>query len=231
MLPTNPIRIDRAPLRREIEKRLRSAILDGVFRPGDRLVERELIDQLGVSRPSLREAMRQLQAEELICGGPSGTQVVARVSPADAEHIYEVRALLEALAARRFAAQAPDGEVQALRRAFNDFKELARGKAKGNAALLRAKTAFYQVLLRGCGNPVVERMLTLLHNRVSLLRATSMAREGRLKETVAEVERIVVAIEKHDSDLAWTTTFEHVRNAATAALEVMRKREEGNGNP
>ncbi len=219
------INIERAPLRREIENRLRAAIMDGRFRPGDRLIERELSELLGVSRPSLREAMRQLEAEELVRVGPHGGPVVAGVDPDEARNIYEVRGLLEGLAAKRFAATASDAQIVALRHAFMDFKSLARGRGEGS--LLAAKTAFYKVLLSGCGNPVIERTLTQLHNRVSLLRATSMSRKGRINETIAEVEQIVQAIERRDPDRAWANTIEHIAQAADAALEVMRERGEG----
>jgi DNA-binding GntR family transcriptional regulator len=170
-----------------------------------------------------------LQAEELIRGGRNGAQVVASVTAVEAEHIYDVRCLLEALAAKRFATLAPPEDIKALRTAFNAFRDLARGESTGNASLLDAKTEFYRILLQGCANPVIGRMLTLLHNRISLLRATSMARKGRLAETVTEVERIVAAIEKRDPEQAWTTTFEHVRNAADAALLVMRERQTEKG--
>lgn len=226
MTAVAPIRIDRAPLRREIENRLRAAIMDGHYRPGDRLIERELCDSLGVSRPSLREALRQLAAEELVRVGPQGGPVVAGVDADEAQCIYEVRAPLEALAAGRFARDASDADVAALRRAFAAFKAVARSRAQGDGAVLAAKTEFYRVLLRGCGNPVVERTLTQLHNRISLLRGTSMSRRGRIVETVAEVERIVVAIERRDPERAAQATTEHILRAAAAAREVLQEREQ-----
>jgi DNA-binding GntR family transcriptional regulator len=69
-----------APLRREIEMRLRAAIIDGRFKPGDRLIEREMCELLGVSRASLREALRQLEAEELVTIVPHRGPVVSALT-------------------------------------------------------------------------------------------------------------------------------------------------------
>ena len=88
-----------APLRREIETRLRTAIVAGRFKPGDRLIEREMCELLGVSRASLREALRQLEAEELVKIVPHRGPVVSDVTVEEAEQLYDVRAMLEGLAA------------------------------------------------------------------------------------------------------------------------------------
>lgn len=215
--------IEREPLRRKIEARLRTAILEGRFVPGARLIERELIEMLGVSRPSLREALRQLEAEQLIHMRPSGGPVVARVDAAEVRQIYEVRCSLEGLAARRCAVHATDAQIKAVRAAFNEFKKVAKGGT--NLELVSAKSHFYRVLLEGSGNPLVERMLTQLHNRINLLRGTSMSRKGRIKETIAEVEKIVAAIERRDGPGADAATTEHLESAARAALQILEDRE------
>ena len=100
-----------APLRREIETRLRTAIVAGRFKPGDRLIEREMCELLGVSRASLREALRQLEAEELVKIVPHRGPVVSEVTVEEAEQLYDVRAMLEGLAARRFAETASDEDI------------------------------------------------------------------------------------------------------------------------
>ena len=86
--------------------KLRSAISRGLYPPGMRLVERELCEALGVSRTSVREALRQLQAENLIEVGKRRNITVAIVSSKDAEDIYLMREMLETLAVQRFVALA-----------------------------------------------------------------------------------------------------------------------------
>ncbi|HWD15746.1 MAG TPA: GntR family transcriptional regulator, partial [Casimicrobiaceae bacterium] len=88
-----------APVRSQTVGNLRNAILTGRFAPGARLVEAELCRLLGVSRPSVREALRQLEAERLVVITPFKGPAVARIEWPEAEQIYEVRALLEGQAA------------------------------------------------------------------------------------------------------------------------------------
>jgi DNA-binding GntR family transcriptional regulator len=216
-----------APLRHEIENRLRGAIMAGRFRAGERLIERELCEMLGVSRPSLREALRQLEAEELVTIIPHRGPVVSAVGVAEAQSIFEVRAMLEGLAARLFAEKATDADIASLRRAYDDLVAAAQGRAA--VSLIEAKTKFYAVLLDGCGNAVARRTLTQLHNRITLLRATSLSREGRVHVSVQEVGRIVEAIARRDPAAAWDATIEHIDHAAAAAVATLRNHESAQG--
>lgn len=215
-----------APLRREIEMRLRAAIIDGRFKPGDRLVEREMCQLLGVSRASLREALRQLEAEELVTIVPYRGPVVSEITVEEAEQLYDVRAMLEGLAARRLAETASDEDVAALRRALKAFADVVRGKS--SVPLLTAKAGFYEALLDRSGNRIAGRILTQLNNRIGVLRSTSMSQKGRLKNTLVEVTRIVDAIERRDPDGAWRATVDHITRAAEVALEVLRQQHEKN---
>src|SRR5690606_4359359 len=89
-----------APVRRQVAKVLREAITSGRFAPGQRLIEKDLCELLGVSRPSVREALRELESEGLIEIIPNRGPLVKRLTAADAASVYQVRAALEALAAR-----------------------------------------------------------------------------------------------------------------------------------
>jgi len=217
------IAVPAAPLRREIENRLRSAIIDGRFKPGERLIERELCGMLGVSRPSLREALRQLEAEELVTMLPHRGPVVATVTAEEAAQLYDVRAMLEGLAAHRFAETASAADIAVLRAALEDFAAAVRGESA--LSLIEAKTRFYDVLLERSGNRIAQRLLTQLNNRVRRLRATSMAEAGRVQHTLAEVTRIVEAIERRDAAGAWQATVEHVARAAEIAIAVLRRQQ------
>ena len=213
-----------APLRREIEIRLRTAIVEGRFKPGDRLIEREMCELLGVSRASLREALRQLEAEELVTIVPHRGPVVSDITVEEAQQLYDVRAMLEGLAARRFAETASDEDIAVLRQALKAFADVVRGRS--SVPLPTAKAGIYEVLLERCGNRIAGRMLTQLNNRVGLLRSTSMSQKGRVKNTLAEVTRIVEAIERRDPVGAWQATVEHVTRASEIAIKVLRQQHE-----
>ena len=90
-------------LRHQVENALRQAIMSGRFAPGARLIERELCETLGVSRTSVREALRRLEAEKLVRSVPHKGPVVAIMSKQEAAELYAIRGLLEGFAALYFA--------------------------------------------------------------------------------------------------------------------------------
>lgn len=214
------MRVERvvAPVREQILTNLRNAIIEMRFRPGDRLVERQLCDLTGASRTSVREALRQLESEGLIRTSSKGP-VVASVSPEEARHLYEVRAVLEGLAGQLFAERADADQVAALRRAVSEIEEAGADPH----ALLAAKNRFYGVLFEGARNPVIGSTLGLLHARVSVLRATSLSQPGRPVETLREMRNIVAAIEARRSAEAGDACRIHVENAARTAIEALTR--------
>ena len=212
-----------APVREQVLTNIRSAIVEGRFRPGDRLTERELCSLTGVSRTSIREALRQLEVEGLVTNVPNKGPVVATVTYKEAKDIYEVRAVLEGLAGRLFAKQATVEQIAELTRAMQRIEELV--ESGDQMELLRAKNQFYDVLLHGCGNDAVNPLLTSLHDRVAFLRAVTLAQPGRAATSVEEIRRILSAVEQHDEDAAWKACVEHVQNAAAVALQALSEQE------
>ncbi|HEX5957206.1 MAG TPA: GntR family transcriptional regulator [Hyphomicrobiaceae bacterium] len=208
-----------ATLRVLVEEKLRAAIAAGRFTPGQRLIERELCDLLGVGRTSVREALRQLEAEGLVTTVPHRGPVVSTISVAEAEQLYALRGLLEGFAGRTFAERRPKEPLRRLKTAVKALEQAAAGSDRG--ALIAAKTEFYDALLEGCGNAFVQQALKTLHNRVTLLRATSMTQPGRLAESLAEIRGIADAIAAGDAARAERSCISHIRSAAKVALEVL----------
>jgi DNA-binding GntR family transcriptional regulator len=102
-------------LRRQVENALREAIMSGRFHPGQRLIERELCENLGVSRTSIREALRQLEAEKLICIVPHKGPTVASISLKEAEELYALRSVLEGFCRQRVCAAGQRRQHRAIR--------------------------------------------------------------------------------------------------------------------
>ena len=117
---SDPIRVvGNSPNLRELTTRvLRNAILNMHFKPNERLVERRLCEQIGVSRTCVREALRHLETEGLVEHVPNRGLFVATVSVDEARQIYEVRAALESTAGRMFVERATDEHLDALKTAF-----------------------------------------------------------------------------------------------------------------
>ena len=214
------VRRESSSLRQLATDRLRDAVLSGAFQPGTKLVERDLCEMLGVSRTVLREALQHLGAEGLITSVPHKGPVVATISAKEAQDIYAVRTALEALAGEGFALHASEDQIAKLREALNKLEKASEGESTHE--LLDAKNDFYAILLDGCGNEVVASMLTLLNNRVTLLRRMSLSKPGRSRETLAELHEIVDAIEQRDSKRAKKLCAAHVTKAAAVALKNLK---------
>jgi DNA-binding GntR family transcriptional regulator len=214
------LRIAHPPnLREQVAEKIRDAIIGGTFPPGMRLVERELCERLGVSRSSIREALRQLEVEELVTNPPNRGPSVTVIDTATAQSIYQVRSALESLAARLFVRHATASDEAALSVAVDRLAEAYESGSLSNT--LPAKTEFYQALLDGAGNPVITDVLRTLNSRISQLRGTSLSSPNRLTESIAEIRALQKALVSRDEDAAARACEDHIAKAANAALEAL----------
>lgn len=216
-----------ASLRHSVIATLRTAIAVGRFKPGDRLTERDVCEMIGVSRTLVREAFRQMESEGVITVFPHRGPIVSRVTPEQAEGIYQVRRELEGLASELFAGRASAEDQRALRQALKNIR--AALQSADPIVRLNAKNEFYDCLLRGAGNEALAQSLSLLNSRIMVLRSTSLQAKGRSKESVRELGVLVDALVARDGRAARAAAMRHVENAAKAALAILRK-EAATGN-
>lgn len=210
-----PLKLDPAPLRRKITAALRRAIETGELKPGERLVEKDLCEELGVSRTSLREALRELQAERLLVAVPRGL-VVAEISDEDAANIYQVRAALEGLVAAQFAETANALDVEKLNTALDRLE--AAYRLKDFEKILDAKKHFYDAICLGAKNAVVRDLLDHLGNRINQLRSTAREDDKRWIASLAELKILAGALFARNPKAARTAAIKHVDAAARTAL-------------
>jgi DNA-binding GntR family transcriptional regulator len=214
------LRVTAAPsLREMVAARLRDAIASGQFAPGARLVERELCLMTGVSRTSLREALRELVTEGLLINSPNKGLTVAVIGPREAKEIYEVRSLLEGLAARNFVDNATPEQVAALGNIVEQLR--AQHDADEPEPFLTIKDEFSNVLLIGGGNDTVGVMLRQIYTRLRRLRCASSSSKSRRQELIAQIGDLYQALSSRDSDLAWDISLANVRRACEVALSRM----------
>lgn len=214
-----------APLRDQVSGVLRKAIVERELRPGQRLVERELTDQLQVSRATIRESLRELEAEGLVTVIPQRGAVVASISVQEAEDIYEARGAIEVLIVRRFVARATEADVAKLADSLEPMR-VAIEQGQGVGELLSCKNQFYAALVAGAGSTVLATLLSTLQARVSLLRATSLTHAGRPAEMLAELTELVRAIGDRDAEEAARLCAVHVRNAGRTGIGELARQEE-----
>ncbi|KFE51741.1 GntR family transcriptional regulator [Pseudomonas syringae] len=212
--------IDPSPLRTQVTERLRDAIVDGKFKVGEKLVERELIEQLGVSRPSVREALRQLQSEGLIVQTASRGVKIPWLSSKEIEEIYQVRIALEGLAAELFADRATDEQIGDLEKALEEI-EHAREYPEDHRRFRLAKTTFYEILFAGADNATAARALRTYHLRLALIwGATPRAQDIEARK--AEMRSIIDAIKKRDAVQARHAYTVHLSNSQKEAIEAAK---------
>jgi DNA-binding GntR family transcriptional regulator len=215
------LKIAHAPttLRELAVDRLRNAIITGRFNGGDRLVERTLGDQLGVSRSVVREAIRYLEAEGLVEIRPRSGPVVATLNWSQARQVYDIRRLLEADAASACARLADEATKTRLRRAHADLERAFTDVAQHE--LYSATTAFYQVIFSSAGHDIAWEIVNRLNSRISRLRALTLATTNRRISGPAHMARICAAICANDPKAAATAVQEHLRDAADIARNLL----------
>ncbi|MEQ5837918.1 GntR family transcriptional regulator [Paraburkholderia acidicola] len=206
-------------LRHQVEHAIRQAIMSGRFAPGARLVERELCESLGVSRTSVREALRKLEAEKLVRIVPHKGPIVTAVSRKEAVELYAIRGLLEGFAAAEFARRADDTMIAR----FGELVQTLRTRALAGDrdGVLKAKTDLYDAMLDNCGNALAKEILHSLYSRVNLLRATSLMQPDRLPASLREIDKLYKAIKARNPEAAEIAARTHVVNAEKAAIRML----------
>lgn len=218
------LRIDRSAktLRTLALERMREAIMDFHFQPGERLVERPLCDQLGVSRSVVREVLRQLEAEGLVQMIPGHGPAVAKPDLGRTDEIYELRALLEGIAARACAMSATDEQIAFLDAALtNLFEAWASGVP---VAVMRATSKFYEALFEAADKRIAWEIVSGLNVRINQLRSMTITSTNRREPAVGEMTAIMNAIKSRDPDKAEAAARHHVEQAWSIAQQLLRSR-------
>jgi DNA-binding GntR family transcriptional regulator len=215
------LRIDRnAKTLRELTlEKLRGAIVQGYFRPGARLVERTLCDELGVSRTVVREVLRHLETEGLVEIIARQGPIVARLDPDQVAETYELRGLLEANAARACAEQSTPELVARLR---GLRKTIEDAFAKNDLPrVLEYTELFYDAMFEGAQKHVSLSVVKTLNARINRLRALTIATPGRGDESNQEMNALLDAIERRDGEAAAAASAAHIKRAGELAMTAL----------
>jgi len=216
---THDFRVKRAAttMRQSVTESIRQAIALGHYKAGDRMPERDLCEMTGVSRTLVREALRQLESEGLITVVAHKGPTVARISAREANGVYEVREVLESLAAKLFAENATDKDIRDIEAALERIRE---AYLHGNVLdRLAAKNHFYDCLIAGSGNEALGQSLYMINSRTMILRGRSLQMPNRWKESLKELSALIEALKKRDPEDAHRLACHHVRKAAESAMQ------------
>jgi DNA-binding GntR family transcriptional regulator len=192
------------------------AIDAGLYKPGDRLVESELAERLGVSRTPVREALQRLETQSMLTRD-GRSLIVASLDHTQLSELYVVRTELEGLAARLAARHASDEEIRVLKAMAADDYRLLGGDPR---ALSRANKRFHRQIHLASHNRFLIQQLDLVHRSMALMATTSFAAEGRDEVALAEHDAIVAAIEGRDGEAAYQALKNHISKAFETRLRV-----------
>ncbi len=204
------------PLREIVFETLRSAILEGGLKPGERVMEVQLAEKLGVSRTPVREAIRKLELEGLLVMLPRKGAYVADVSIKDVLNVLEVRASLEGLAASLAAERITEEEIENLKKNAEEFEKM--GKENDRDGMILKDTEFHSVLLNASRNDKLLNIVEGLSDQVQRYRVVYFTEYTDAKNIMLEHRAIIEAISERDGEKADRLAQEHIENIGNYLL-------------
>ena len=184
------------PLRDVVFNTLRQAILRGELKPGERLMEIQLANKLGVSRTPIREAIRKLELEGLVLMIPRKGAEVAEITEKNLRDVLEVRCALEELA------------VQLI------------------TQIAQADVAFHDIIYAATDNRRLIQLLNNLREQMYRYRIEYLKKKECYPQLLNEHQTIIDAIAGHDKELATKFTSQHIKNQAETVVGTIREKEE-----
>ena len=208
------------PLRDVVFNTLRRAILRGELKPGERLMEIQLANKLGVSRTPIREAIRKLELEGLVLMIPRKGAEVAEITEKNLRDVLEVRCALEELAVQLACDRIDKARMRELHAAAAHFRDVL-----GNAditELAEADEAFHDVIFQATENNRLIQLLNNLREQMYRYRIEYLKKKECYPQLLEEHAQIMHAIEKHNKEEATRVTTQHINNQVDTVVDTIR---------
>ncbi len=202
-------------LAEQVFDRLENDILTGKYQRGEVLTELKLVNDLGVSRTPVREALHRLEQEHIIEITPKGILILG-VTEQDLKDIFAIRLRIEGMASYCAAQNMTEGELAELKETL-ELQEFYVTK-QDPERIKTMDSKFHQLIYRYCGSAVLNDTLLPLHKKVQKYRRASVENNSRAQQSAREHRTIFEAIEARDAALAEKYTTEHIANAADHIL-------------
>jgi DNA-binding GntR family transcriptional regulator len=194
------IRIDEPKLLSEdIAESIKTAIIKGKFKPGEKIPEGELAESMGISRTPLREAFRKLENEGFIQIIPRKGAVVTDIDAEEAINLYEIKSTLEGLAARLATANMKEKDISRLEKVNEELKELI--DKNDLESFYRVHTRFHEGFVKSCGNKRLIQMISNLNDHFNRFGIISLTLPGQFENAIEQHTQIIEAFKTGDQDL------------------------------
>ncbi|OBR92434.1 MULTISPECIES: GntR family transcriptional regulator [Clostridium] len=215
----SPIKFDNTGyIRDSVFSILRNAILDGKLEPGQRLVERNIAEQLRISRTPVREAIRKLEIEKLVTHIPRKGVVVSGFTKEDIEEIQVIRISLEALSCSIAASKIKEPELKSLDSINNKMlEEYQKGNVAKSTSLNRK---FHESIYKAAKSPHLYYFVSTLREYISKFTKLTYTKPGRLQEAFTEHSEIIKNLRQHNSDGSYNSAKKHVEKSSEAFLKM-----------
>ena len=208
------------PLRDVVFNTLRKAILTGQLKPGERLMEVHLAGKLGVSRTPIREAMRKLELEGLVVMIPRRGAEVAQITEKSLSDVLEVRRALDALSVELACDRITEEEIEALKKACDEFEKAAKGKDV--SVIARADVALHDIIVQAAGNQRLEQLVNNLAEQMYRYRFVYIKDESQHDRLIDEHREIYESIASHDKERALRAAKLHIDNQEKSIIRQIR---------
>ena len=221
MEPKFEVKMDEfLPLRDVVFNTLRQAILRGELKPGERLMEIQLANKLGVSRTPIREAIRKLELEGLVLMIPRKGAEVAEITEKNMLDVLEVRRALEELAVKLACERITEEEIQELKDAADAFQKIL--SEKDITKIAEADEAFHDVIFKSTGNDRLIQLLNSLREQMYRYRLEYLKREEYHPQLLEEHQQIIDRITRKDQSEAAELIDRHIGHQVDVMLEMIR---------
>jgi len=212
---------DYKPLREVIFNTLREAIILGELKPGERLMEVQLAEKMGVSRTPVREAIRKLELEGLVVMAPRKGAHVADLSVKDIMDVLEVRSTLDGLASSLAASRITEDEIKEMLHLHNQFVSYV--EKENHQGQIKKDVEFHDIIYRASRNDKLIQIANNLREQVQRFRVIYIKDYSSSKNLVREHRELCDAIISRNPELAMKVAQQHIKNQEEAIIRAIRK--------
>lgn len=211
------------PLRDLVFEALREAIISGELKAGERLMEVQLAEEMGVSRTPVREAIRKLELEGLVEMVPRKGAYVSGMSVKDAMDVFEICESLEGLAAGLAAQRITEEELVSLKQTLEEMD--AAVKEKDLQTVIKKDAEFHQIMFTASRNGRLAQTINNMREHIERFRVQSLSNPERMTVFLKEHDKIYDALVSRDSEKAEALAREHIRRSEENVVKILKKKE------
>ncbi|AJY76478.1 GntR family transcriptional regulator [Paenibacillus beijingensis] len=211
-----------SPIRDKVYNYIKQAIVQGIYKSGERIIERELADQLQVSRTPIREALFRLESQGFVKTLPRKGVVVSKLSPEEVIEIFTILSSLESLAVKLAAQNANESHIEQLERLIRKMEEeLSHSKSDEVSTSFHFET--YDIICEAAQSPRLKQMLDGLSDYIRSFVQLGYELPGRKRKAAEEHLQQAKAVRGREAEQAEYITRIHLENSKKAYLEALNK--------